>query len=109
MTYFSLLRLFTKGRWVVQKGQNHVYVNIECPLMNDTIFSSDKDCLQLKKESIIRMEQIKILHKGLVPETVYMCKMRLDMGPTSIPSILMFFRFCSENNAKIGSRNFISH
>ena len=36
------------------------------------------------------MEKIKILHKGLVPETVYMCKMGLDMGPTSIPPILIW-------------------
>ena len=30
--YFYLLHLFTRGRWVVEKGQNFVYVNIEWPL-----------------------------------------------------------------------------
>ena len=27
-----VLHLFTRGRWLVQKGQNSVYVSIECPL-----------------------------------------------------------------------------
>ena len=29
---FFLLSLFTRGSQVVKKGQNFVYVNIECPL-----------------------------------------------------------------------------
>ena len=28
---FFLLYLFTRGRWVFQKSQSSVYVNIECP------------------------------------------------------------------------------
>ena len=32
MTNFSLLFLFTRAMWVVQKGQNLVYVIIERPL-----------------------------------------------------------------------------
>ena len=29
--FFYLLCLFTRGRWVVKRGQNSVYVNIEWP------------------------------------------------------------------------------
>ena len=31
----TLLYLFTRGRWVVQKGQNSVYINIERPLIEN--------------------------------------------------------------------------
>ena len=30
--FFYLLRLFTKGGWVIKKGQNSVYVVVEWPL-----------------------------------------------------------------------------
>ena len=36
MAPFYLLRLFTRGGWVVKKGQNSVYVIIEWPLLRMT-------------------------------------------------------------------------
>ena len=37
MISFSLVGLFTRGVWVVKKGQNSVYVVIEWPLLKESI------------------------------------------------------------------------
>ena len=46
---FYSLCVFTKGRQVVKKGQNFVYVNIECPIMarNQTEFKHLMCSIQL--------------------------------------------------------------
>ena len=44
MNFFFLPLLFSWGRWMVQKGQNSVYINIECPQIRDEVtFESGGD------------------------------------------------------------------
>ena len=41
MVAFSLLRVFTRGRWVVKKGENSVYIVIEWPLSLNNLFRTN--------------------------------------------------------------------
>ena len=48
MAPFYLLRLFTRGGWVVKKDQNSVYLVIEWPLKYDALTCMSFSCGELK-------------------------------------------------------------
>ena len=60
MVAFSLLRVFTRGRWVVKKGENSVYVIIEWPLSKGNVAISGL-WLCLQKKTVKKYDSTRVV------------------------------------------------